>query len=120
MSVTIEDLKEYQAKNDLENVVRDIIFSESEGHGELEGFFKDLFEHGCRSGMIGSLVYYIDTYTFFEKHLEDIVELWDKIEEETGESLEIPKGENKINWLAWFGFEETARKIYQNLGGKNY
>ena len=63
--------------------------------------------------MISSLIYYQDTAAFFDKYFDDIIWLKTYYEESVGESLEIP---HQIkNHLAWFAFEETARKIADEL-----
>ena len=89
-----------------------------------EGFLKDLFYGGCASGMVGSLIYYNDTLKFYKKFQKEINDLLYEIMQETGynspadlfgDKWEIgdPLALNtqNQNLLAWFGFEETARKI---------
>lgn len=81
---------------------------------DIKNFFKDLLQHGCISGMIPSLVYYYDTYVFFNKYYHEIEELRNNWEESVGEPLKI---ENDLkNTLAWFGFEQTAWQIVNKLG----
>ncbi len=75
----------------------------------IETFFLDLLQHGCQSGMIPSLIYYVDTHKFFDTHYGEIEELRYEFEEMLGESLK-PNGDLK-NWYAWLAFEETARKL---------
>ncbi len=90
------------AKEALENHDDDII-----------SFFKDLLQYGCQSGMICSLIYYCDTHSFYDKYYNEIENLRYDIEESFGEPLH-PKGDLK-NWYAWLAFEETARKIAEEL-----
>ena len=80
---------------------------------EVKDFFQNLIWHGCVSGMIGSLVYYADTHKFFDEFYEDIEDLRCEYEDEFCSPLKI-NGDLK-NWLAWFGFEEMARKIYDEI-----
>ena len=75
-------------------------------------FFEDLLQHGCISGMVGSLVYYADTEAFFDKYYEEIIWLKTEYEEMTGQPMEIPY--HLKNHLAWFAFEETARQLWEN------
>ncbi len=76
-------------------------------------FFKDLLQYGCITGIVPSLVYYRDTEVFFDKYYEDIIWLKTEYEESIGQPMEIP---HQIkNYLAWFAFEETARKIANEL-----
>lgn len=81
---------------------------------DAEIFFNDLLSHGCASGMIGSLIYYCDTHTFYDMHYDEIEALRIDVEESLGESLK-PNGDLK-NFYAWFGFEETARMIAGEIG----
>jgi hypothetical protein len=63
--------------------------------------------------MIPGLVYYTDTHKFFDKHYEEIEDLRYEYESDTGECLQA-NGDLK-NWFAWFGYEETARKLAEEL-----
>lgn len=100
-------------------VLEDIIY-EVDGYDDIEDFFKDLYQNGCISGMIGSLIYYTDTHKFSEQYLDDIQDLRQELGREMGEPIAIPDDTDLLNWLAWFGYEETARRIYSELGGKKY
>jgi len=87
------------------------------------GVLKDLFYGGCQSGMVGHLIYYSDTLKFFKKYRQEINALLVEILESTGLSISELFGEkwekedplaqdtSNQNLLAWFGFEETARKL---------
>lgn len=71
--------------------------------------FADLMQCGCQSGLIGSLIYYRDTHSFFDCYYDEIEELREEYEDSLGEPLRI-NGDLK-NWLAWFAFEETAFRM---------
>ena len=86
-------------------------------------YLKDVCNHGCISGMVGGLIYYQDTTKFFENHKNEINDLLTEIIKETGLDIFELFG-NKIdvedplfletqnqNLLAWFGYEEVARKL---------
>lgn len=75
----------------------------------IETFFSDLLQYGCESGMINSLIYYVDTHKFFDNHYGEIEDLRYEYEEMLGEALK-PNDDLK-NWFAWFAFEETARRL---------
>lgn len=79
----------------------------------VTSFFSDLLQHGCVSGMIGSLVYYHDTFAFFDKHYREIEIMREECEAGIGEPLQI-NGDLK-NFLAWFTFEETAYQLAMKL-----
>lgn len=99
---------------DLKEAVRDIILDEIADYEDPKGFFDDLFNHGCVSGMVGSLIYYKDTYAFAKKYIEDIMELKQEVEEEVGEPIVMK--DDQLNWLAWFSFEHVAEEIAIEIG----
>ncbi len=80
----------------------------------VENWFEDLLQYGCVSGMVSGLVYYCDTEMFFDKYYHEIMELKEEYEESIGQPMQIPY--QLKNHLAWFGFEETARKILLDFG----
>ena len=75
-----------------------------------KGFFEDLAQHGCVSGMVGSLIYYHDTHAFFDKHYHEIEEIRHAIQDDVGLVLET-HGDLK-NHLAWLAFEYRAGQLY--------
>ena len=115
-----EDLREIKEKlediasgNDIKaEVAQEILDSINEDYS-IEGWFEDLFQGGCASGFIGSLIYYNDTNAFFDKHYDEIDELRNDYEESIGEPLKF-EGDLK-NGLAWFSFEEVARQLANEL-----
>ncbi|MCK9372462.1 MAG: hypothetical protein M0P91_04635 [Sulfuricurvum sp.] len=128
---TIEDVKNIKTNTKLEEAVKDCIIEEIETCYEdrEEDFFEDLFRNGCISGMVSSLVYYTETQKFFKEHDEEINELvsetidsigCDSITGIFGDKFDksdfLCLEQSNQNLLAWFGFEETARKLAQELG----
>ena len=93
-----------------------------------ELIMEDLLQHGCQSGIVSELIYYCDTMKFYKRHKEEINGLLCEIAESIGEGpsgifgdkwdMEDPLAlqEFNQNLLAWFGFEETARKLTEKLG----
>lgn len=100
--------------NNLTKHVAEYVLEDYKTDEEIKGFFNDLSYSGCQSGMINHLIYYTDTKKFFDEYSSEIEDLKEELEDSMGEPLKI-KG-NIANWLAWFGFEETARNIAQELG----
>ena len=76
-------------------------------------FFKDLLQYGCICGMVPSLIYYHDTEALFDIHYQDIIWLKTEWEESTGTSMQI--SHQVKNHLAWFAFEETARRLWEGV-----
>jgi len=99
-----------------EDTIRKDVAEEALEYGseDIVSFFQDLLQHGCASGMVGSLIYYRDTHAFFDAHYDEIETLREEMEDNLGEPLRIT-GDLK-NWLAWFAFEETARQLAEELG----
>ena len=93
-----------------------------------EGVLKDLFYGGCQSGMVGELIYYADTVPFYKRHMSEIDALLKDTMKDTGlQPAELfgdrwdsddPLARDTYNQtlLAWFGFEETARKLADRAG----
>lgn len=89
-----------------------------------KGFLEDLMQGGCQSGMVSGLIYYNDTVKFYKTHKAEIKALLVETLQDTGYTDPIglfgdkwdrddPFAEDtqNQNLLAWFGFEETARRL---------
>lgn len=93
------------------NSIEAYVAGEALDYDDPQSFFNDLNCHGCISGMVSGLIYYCDTHRFFDDHYEEILELKEQFEDETGSTLKI-EGDLK-NYLAWFAFEEIAFRLNQ-------
>lgn len=98
------------------NSIRAFVAKEALEYGsdDIRTFFSYLLIHGCVSGMISSLIYFSKTHAFFDTYYDEIEDLRVEYEEMTGEPLRIES--DLKNTLAWFAFEETARKMSEELG----
>ena len=93
---------------------------------EIKSYIDDVLNHGCQSGIVGELIYYTDTEKFYNKYKKDINELLTEFVSDTGlqpsellrdfdkDDFLIQETHNK-NVLAWFGCEDTTRKIANHL-----
>jgi len=100
--------KEWFRMNKLERKVLQIV---EENGGQQ--FAEDILQYGCQSGIVPELVYYNQTHEWFDTYYDEIMELIEEFEKETGEK---PRWEGDLkNWFAWFSFEETVRKLYEVL-----
>jgi len=96
-----------------------------------KGALRDLFYPGgggCQSGVVGHLIYYTDTVKFYKRHRAEISALLKELIESTGEPIHALFGDgwdsddpladdtHNQNLLAWFGFEETARQVADDMG----
>ena len=81
---------------------------------DYEAFFSDLSRFGCITGMVGFLCWYSDTHAFFDRHYHEIEELREEME---GQGVPISlAGRDLKNTLAWFGFEEVAYRMMEEMG----
>ncbi len=76
-----------------------------------EAFFSDLFEHGCLSGMVSSLVYYTQTKAFFILYYDEIEDIRSMLMDD-GVMPDRPDGD-LANFLSWLAFEEKARELIE-------
>jgi hypothetical protein len=119
------------ATTKLERVVQKTINQYAENYSEpgAKGFLEDLMQGGCQSGMVSGLIYYNDTVKFYKAHKEEINDLLKDTLDGTGctspaqlfgdkwdaEDIFAEEQFNQ-NLLAWFGFEETARRLADKNG----
>lgn len=122
-------------KSPLEREVIDIIREHSTRYSysgsrkkRYEAFGSDLSQGGCSSGMIGELIYYSDTLSFYQRHQDEIdamlMELLSDCGYKSPEELFRGWDEDDMfcrdthnqNLIAWFGFEETAKRLLNNIG----
>lgn len=129
MKFTKQNIKrinqEAKADNDgLTESVTDYIIDKWDEYDDKKNIVTDVLEHGCQSGIVGSLIYYDDTTAYYEANknaingllyetmdecgIHDLSKLFgDKWDEEDPLAIDVLNQ----NLLAWFGFEETMRKV---------
>lgn len=110
----IVKLKEIVTAN--ENNIKALVAKEDLDYTSehITSFFNDLFRYGCISGMISSLIYYVDTHKFYDTFYYEIEELRQNYEENMDYPLTI-QGDLK-NFMAWWSFEYTAYQLANELG----
>ena len=108
-----------------EEVLNDILAEFDEGGQEAaECYIKDVLQYGCQNGTVSGLIYYSNTTAFFEKHKKEIKKLLTELMSVTGAKSPAELFGDKWddedhfaddvqnqNLLAWFGYEETLRKV---------
>ena len=126
MKLTLKNVKELKQKSEspLFKRVCNYVISEWSNYSDKTNIFKDVLYHGCQSGTVGFLIYYSDTVRFYKQYRQEIDDLLYEEMEGTGLysptelfgekwDKEDPLGRDDYNQnlLAWFGFEETLRKL---------
>ena len=121
--INLNNLKK-STTSGLEKDVLEYVIDNWSNYDDKTAIFTDVLDHGCVSGVVGHLIYYSDTVKYFDDHKDEINDLlhetlWscgfknpkdlfgDKWDDEDPLALDTY---NK-NLLAWFGFEETMRKV---------
>ena len=105
MMETIESLKKWKEESKLTSEVVDIILDQIEDYDDPQDYFEEVLKYGCASGIVPALINYKDAEEFFDRHADEIFDLWNEIE-----YREINFELNRNN-LAWFAFEEIVRRI---------
>ena len=95
-----------------------------DGDNPAIGVLEDL-SHGCSSGMVGHLIYTVDCVRFYRRFMGEIDKMYSEAIKEFGADFKLnpwddedPLAREDVNknTLAWFGFEETARKLADKAG----
>ena len=125
MKLTKQNLKSLKGTSGLTDDVINYILDRWNDYGSNKvAIFTDVLYHGCQSGAVGHLIYYADTVKYYEDHKDEINEMLYEVMSECGmydlRELFGDKWDNEDplvldtynkNLLAWFGFEETLRKV---------
>lgn len=121
-------IKPIQGESSLSKHVRCWINEQVAEGCSVQSTVNNLLEHGCISGMVCHLVAYVDTTAFYDEHRGDISALLAEAIDSTGcgvgelfgdkwdEFDPLADDTQNRNLLAWFGFEETARQIADQIG----
>ena len=125
MQLTKRNLTNLKGTSGLMDDVIDYVLDKWDNYSNnRRAIFSDVLEHGCVSGVVGHLIYYADTTKYYKDHKDEINTLLydtlseygstnpsdifgDKWDKEDPLALET----QNQNLLAWFGFEETMRKL---------
>lgn len=125
MKLTLTNLRSIKRNaTPLEKRVCNYVIDEWGNYDDKKNIFTDVLNYGCQSGMVGFLIWYSDTVRFYKQYKSEIDELLYNTMYETGiyslpelfgkkwdEEDPLGNSDFNMNLLAWFGFEETLRKI---------
>ena len=96
---------ESELKRESVEIIIDML-DENMTNKEILDTVYDIVSHGCVSGIVGALIDYTDTEPFFDRHANEIFDIYNNA---------IYYFELSKNSLAWFGFETMAYEIYDEL-----
>ena len=96
---------ESELKRESAEIIMDML-DENMTNKEILDTVDDIVRHGCASGMVPALIYYSDTEPFFDRHADEIFDIYNN------GIYDFELGKNS---LAWFGFETMAYEIYEEL-----
>lgn len=120
MKKEIKQLKKLISETDnrLVKYVAESILDDAENgyEGNVKSRVKDIIQSGCVSGTVSELIYHSDCKKFYIEYMDEIHELVEEIEADMGEKIENRHNTLILTFYAWVAYEETARKIGQELG----
>lgn len=108
LQLIIDDIDTTEMTKEVANNIYDLL----QDYEEPKAFFKDFWVMGCKSGIIPGQIYYKDTYEFFDRHSEEILEM---LQTEMENGLDIKPEMVSKNDLSWFGFEQKVSDIQLEL-----
>ena len=87
------------------------------GCDDFAWWFESLHQHGCKSGMVSSLIYTSDIADFYDENKKEIEDLITESMKQLGHTTRqqfidsMGDYDEEKSMLVWFAFEETARRI---------
>ncbi len=102
----LQSIIEHQA-----GMIAAVVASDAFEESDSISYLSDVCQYGCISGLVSDLIYYTDTRAFFDKHYPEIEDIRIEYEEATGSTIAV-QGDLK-NFYAWFAYEATAARIYE-------
>ena len=92
----------------------------ADADGEVS-YIQDVAHNGCIGGSCRNLVYYKDTHAFYAKHADEIDDILEELEEQSGEPYDIMGNMKRLgqsdlrNFLVWLAYEVRAQEILEKL-----
>lgn len=84
-------------------------------YSEPTGFFQDLQQGGCASGMIGMFIYNSDCKKFYIEHIDSMEDYVEELEDGLGSSIKNDKKLPHYTLVCWVCYEELAFRIASEL-----
>ena len=125
MKLTLSNLRSIKKDaSPLFSRVCNYVIDEWGNYEDKVNIFTDVLYYGCQTGVVSFLVWYTDTVRFYKQYKEEINKLLYEYMSDTGiyslpelfgdkwdKKDPLGNSDFNMNLLAWFGFEETLRKI---------
>ncbi|WP_263361235.1 single-stranded DNA-binding protein [Flavobacterium collinsii] len=81
---------------------------------KLKSFIEDLQNAGCISGMISEFIYHTDCKKFYIKHLDDLENIREELEDSLGEPVKNRHRLPHYTFLCWLCSEEYCFDLYRS------
>ena len=98
--------------------ITEAVITEALDYHTPKDFFTDLLQNGCQSWMVWSLIYYVDTHKFYDKHYEEIEDIRYELQEQWIVTTDIQS--DLKNYYAWLSFEHRAYEVYISFEQNNF
>ena len=107
----------------VQEVVEDVLNDSDDTDLEvIKLWLENVVQHGCSSGVVGSMVYYEDTVKFFETYANDINDILAYDLSTTGLNIDellhnwntadpLAREVHNQNLLAWYAYESVCRDL---------
>lgn len=82
---------------------------------QLKSFLEDLLKGGCVSGMISEFIYHSDCKEFYIKHIDELEQIIEDLEDNIGERIENKFNAPHYTFVCWICFEEYCYNIYNEV-----
>ncbi|MEO6175357.1 MAG: hypothetical protein ABIP27_09430 [Flavobacterium circumlabens] len=110
------DYQEYEVSTEFNTIILSSIESyDGKKKQQLKSFLEDLQKSGCISGMIGEFIYHNDCKVFYIKHLEDLENIKNDLEDSYAEPIANRYKSPHYTFMCWLCFEEYCYNIYSNV-----
>ena len=81
---------------------------------QLKSYLNDLQKAGCQSGMVSEFIYNSDCKDFYIKHIDELEQIKEDLEDNLGESIQNKNGLPHYTFMCWLCFEEYCYDLYIN------
>lgn len=80
-------------------------------HDEPESYFSYVMDNGCASGVVPMFIYNSDCEDFYIKHIDDLEDYKQTMEDNLGEPISSKKGLPHHTFICWLCYEEFVYNL---------